>query len=458
MNNGEKHTNDLLSAYHDGEVTAAEREAVEKLLAESPEARAEFEDYQRISAELRDTIDNAPSIDVSDAVLASIRKPVAFRPEPHLASTKKSRSLRSVWPLGIAAAIAACVLIGIGLFLKQDVGPLGMPVAGEAIDHAATPPPRAMADHAAETMAFEPTPVESAGTMAESPPAASVAAGGMGRDGMYLSGENARPPAGVSVGDVYSYIKRTEAGDIVVVQAYVLDVRKAVDQLQVLLARNEIPTAQVSRLDGELLNFDAPAARPGNDLAVYVESDPERVKLALEDLHRQLGVPTNAIQGIQIAGVLDSPAAAGSTSFSQPTEELFLETEAPGRKSAVPAPKHRALIPHDRPAMSQQDRARFAIPEDPAASVAEPGDGSLPASRFDFQTVLNVSNSAINEQLRQQQIAPATAPETPKSNVVEPAAPLMAKSDAAGPPRPERRLRLLLVLQQRPPAVEAPRP
>lgn len=103
---------DRLMQHFDGELDGPDAEELERLLAESPEARALFRDFDTIGRVLRTSAEerSAPAADVADAVLARIeREPPRLRVVP---TVKPRASLATLVPaLGLALAAAAAVAL-----------------------------------------------------------------------------------------------------------------------------------------------------------------------------------------------------------------------------------------------------------------------------------------------------------------------------------------------------------
>lgn len=106
-----KPTNDLISAYHDGELSAAERAEVEQLLATSPAARAELESYQSLSGLLREAGRPTLSADLTPAVMQMIEQRMLL-PETATRPERKTRSgqVWTRWAVLIAAVAAGLIV------------------------------------------------------------------------------------------------------------------------------------------------------------------------------------------------------------------------------------------------------------------------------------------------------------------------------------------------------------
>lgn len=119
MTGFEKIGNWALHAYADGELDAAEREAVEKMLANDEEARALFEQWRRQKQEMKSAFDPVLSEPVPSSLLVSLRR----------------RNFGTFAPLRIAAALAIFLLGGAAGWLAAfGTGAVQSPtLAAEAI-------------------------------------------------------------------------------------------------------------------------------------------------------------------------------------------------------------------------------------------------------------------------------------------------------------------------------------
>ena len=109
----------LISAYHDGELSAAERVGVEHLLASSPEARAELESYRRQSGLLRESGRPTLTADLAPLVMHTIEQRMLL---PQTAARPQAISNGSNWGSGSWAgalvALTAAMMVAVS-FLPQ---------------------------------------------------------------------------------------------------------------------------------------------------------------------------------------------------------------------------------------------------------------------------------------------------------------------------------------------------
>lgn len=413
MTNGSNKLDDLLSAYHDGELSAAERQTVEQILQNSADARAELEDYQSISASLRSLPKERAPESFRNEVLDRIHsgapaKQIVTSQNP-VSARRRRRSFLAMVIGGVLTA--ACILLAVQGRFAADTERLHGVARTESSSRA--PDFEAPRGELGRSMASNDASAEN--REAENELAEGQSTGGI------AGGMGGFSAADASVGDVYSYFDQTGDGDIVVVEATVVDVRQAVDQLQVLFLNNSIPTTTVALDDeAELVQ------EPNSDLAIYVESDPSLINNALEQLRKELKRDdsrsedtildaeirsTNSFVDLKIAGTITSPA----NTLDPVGEALIGRLEEGAREYSDQALSGRRslwYVPGKYLKEPDAARARFSVPaeastEETPASAATPfgaRQGSPqpePAAPIaNYQTILNVSKSRLNEQLQ----------------------------------------------------------
>jgi len=305
MSNGSLPSRDLISAFHDGELAGHDLQAAEQLLEESADSRAELEDYRALSELLRELPAVSPPEGLRAAVMRRIEQASSAPPVQSATPTRPRRRWRFRVGLVVTMLTAAAALLVMlvrpdrvkneVLVADAEDGASAAPAMPELEAISAT---RGLAEEAADT----PTTSGSLDALA-------------GSGGVAAAGAAARPPDGFSIGDVYTYLEQTPDGDVMVVKAVVVDVRRAVDQLQVLLSKSEIPTISVAANDESFgaSSGAAPSrmffADPRQEVALYVESDPGRMIAALESLGGE-----DEFLSWQYAGVLDESQPAAQLS------------------------------------------------------------------------------------------------------------------------------------------------
>lgn len=137
-------SDELISAYFDGEVTPEQRAAVERLLAESDDAQRELNETARLSALLHSFPREAAPVDLVENVRRQTSQMAIPSTGPTNVSAPPSRWLE--WKSALISAVitmAACLIVGIGINLPQSsqvagINPQEMP-APMAMAPAPTP-------------------------------------------------------------------------------------------------------------------------------------------------------------------------------------------------------------------------------------------------------------------------------------------------------------------------------
>lgn len=417
MSNGSPQSNDLISAFHDGELAEQEREAAEQLLEESADSRAELEDYRALSELLRELPAASPLEGLRGDVMRQVERVKSAAPAASPASRPQRR-----W--GVRIAIVASTLTAAAALLVLLASPIreksGVTVA--RLDESSTASTADFASAAPVRL----NEMSDWGDGAVDSPAVSDALGSAG--GITAASSAARPPDGFSVGDVYTYLEQTPEGEVMVVNAVVVDVRRAVDQLQVLLSQSEIPTVSVAMTEEFGRDFRAGAAGRAvpsdaaeQDVALYVESDPGRMNAALS----KLGDEENFMSW-EYAGVLDETLpqvpqsrtrGAGNARLDE-AEAVEAQREPSLEYKAAPSagvqPQARGSVT-DR-SFRRAEGANELLPKNPEKSIPltrqpEPAglaesdvekqqrDSNLDMLTNGYQTVLQVPRAALEERL-----------------------------------------------------------
>ncbi|RMG37238.1 MAG: hypothetical protein D6725_09195 [Planctomycetota bacterium] len=320
---------ELLSAYLDGELAAAERAAVERWLSQSPEARETLEHFRAVSAAVREIrirplSDHFPSRLMQmlerEAVVEVATAAAEGGGGSRLASRASARRSARAWIAAAtcAAAVGVCVLWwpGVGPRLvgrhrakAPALGGASAPRAGALADKVAGSQEESGAGGAAEVAA------QPLGGFGEA--GAAVAAGVVGEPVPGAPGEEQlqfyvvrrdddgrqlwlrRSPEQLRIGDVVEAMAADDE-NVAVVQLNVVDRVEGLQRLQLLLAENAIPpTAQARVAVAENGGSGADRRAPENPAAdrvaagrfsetglfgVYVETDSSSLQMALQRL------------------------------------------------------------------------------------------------------------------------------------------------------------------------------
>jgi|GEM_PF-2322244 hypothetical protein len=359
----ESNKHELLSAYFDGELSPEDRQRAERMLEESVDARRDIDGVAELSELVKSLPTEPAPAELLSAVMRQAERDTLLPTNnaPPVASKVGSRSWMTV--IGGIAATAAAVLVTVQMLPTMtsspsassvaDVPPGGTIVADnqtirfgdERREFSDSSPPPMAFDKSSlnEQVAFgiggpptaeSPTADAPAGARPEmarsfkrgaaSPaPAESKSAGRLaGREAESVPQQpgNGGAPA-VAAKEAFSFnadvLQNARQGDVLpffitsgtkvtTFMVTVVDVKQALNQMQVLLARNDIP-AHMIESDGEADDKSATERKPkfGNKIklaeesasksrdtakqterlfAVYVETTPDRFTSALKDL------------------------------------------------------------------------------------------------------------------------------------------------------------------------------
>jgi hypothetical protein len=414
MSNGAPHINDLISALHDGELAGHEREAAEQLLEESADSRAELEDYRALSELLREL----PAVSAPDGMRAAVMRQIEReQPPAPVASPALRRQRPWRFRIGIIASMLTAAAALLVIFARPD-RPKHAPTLASASNGGETPPSSRVDEDAlvARTDMFRQKEMRDLAERTGDMPARSNWFDALGSTGgLAAASSAAQPPKGFSIGDVYTYLEQTPAGDVMVVSAVVVDVRRAADKLQVLLSQHQIPTVSVAVHDEAAGGFGggaagraAPADSAEQDVALYVESDPDRMNAALAGLDDEEG-----FLSWKYAGVLDQnePQIAQSSTFGSAGDkslpalnkaigaesERFLQLEPKGNSAA--GAQVRGSIPdrgYGRTAGARREILQRnegkGIPLPPQAEGAELAETEGSQKKQENETLADLSN------------------------------------------------------------------
>jgi len=382
----EKFSEELISAYFDGEVTAEERAQVEALLQSDPAARRALEEIRSLSGLVRQMPAPPAPQELSAAVLQNIERQMLLGPPAAQTAPARSASPgagRLPWIYGGGALAAAAVLfVAVSLLSNRgDDGaeianldhtiPVAAPAAGESFgvstaDHdfsaageparvasrsdrgAASPADVTEGNRPARTLAVPAAPAAPS-VVAESAPTASTLNG----RSRLVFGTEVRD---AEIGQVVQALEHQE-GRVTVVTLTVVDRMEGLRGFQSLLARNSISPEMVSVDNGAAVRDEAGAQSDASESAgdlvcLYVEAPSERLSAVLGELNRversNRALPANSMEQYQELLVNNSvaikqlePHLAGRSGanlepqFGDGDEASF----AKGRKSAPSAEK-----------------------------------------------------------------------------------------------------------------------
>ncbi len=291
-------TDDLLSAFHDGEITPAERAAAEQRLATSADARREFSEFQQISALLKELPPARLPSEFPQQVLQAIEREMLIPSQP-VDSTDAARTQSTRRWIGAAAVLtsAAGLLLLVralddrpGREVPKGQGLAGVPRLQSAPVEVAADSPLPMAADDSVSLAGK----------------SDLAAGAAGQNGVFANAPTntftrARIAGGASgdkfvldqaalrnadVGELVRAIQQTEAGEVAVVFLTVVDCKEGLDGLQFLLTKNHI-TRSEEEAKVKVDRLSPPAGGADEMQAVLVKSNAAQLATALNQLRQE---------------------------------------------------------------------------------------------------------------------------------------------------------------------------
>ncbi|MBI1313455.1 hypothetical protein GC176_19365 [bacterium] len=267
--------NERLSALIDGELADEERAALEQEVALSPELRHELAELRRVSAVVRELPQIPAPASLHGAVMAEIQQPV------HLGNDRPAGSGRAGGRpgmsrlLGLSAAVAVAIGAAVWFSQKNDSQIAGN--GGGAPEIISVQQGRREA--VANRSELRGSPAEST----ESVTGSRDITGGRGTVNvetrhrvLQISRDDL---TSARVGDIVEAVDAN--GDAVgVIRLTVVDRKLGVEALQVLLTAQQFETVNGSETE--------PNADQSSLVAVYVESDREKLSQAISEFRRQL--------------------------------------------------------------------------------------------------------------------------------------------------------------------------
>ena len=410
-------TDDLLSAFHDGEITSAERAAVEQQLADSAVTRRELAEIQQVSALLKELPRERLPSEFPQQVLQAIEREMLIPslttdPAPVLSRIASSQSGATRRWIGAAAVLTSAA----GLFLLvravDDHGNGNRAAVRQLAESSSTPlaqteladaptafggaAPRSMAadmSDLAERAKSVPEPVATTSAARSSgvlPPAGETA----------LESENLRfdrlSLRDTKIGDTIAAM-RTEGTEVAVVWVTVVDRQEGLAGLKLLLANKPIARMKT------LAKSDVAAKQKEKDStdqlhAVFVESNPEQLKVAMQKLRDENFFQSLEIdQPIEIAQLNDvgTGRSLGADKLGDRASSLQVASKADAAKSLPGAGSStRRVGAPDAPNAEK----RFASA--PAAKGPQVSNEQLPMQiTFDLSREALAQNS-LNQQSR----------------------------------------------------------
>jgi hypothetical protein len=446
---------EILSAYHDGELTGEERAAAERLLEESVEAREALEDM----AEVSDAVRSLPRPRAPEALRADVmERVVRLRPA---AAGKPRHTSRRVWIY--SAATAATALVAAALYqLSQPDAQLGALVADNRVSFTPAESPRPMRDAAAGPM-FD-TAVDAPGVESARFPLPSASTAVADSTGADLDGDALRSwlqslERVPTEGELLARIE-TNQDQPVLVEYLVVDVGLALDQVQVLLAQNGIQS-----LNQDLQPSEAAEGSRGRSMVIYVDAPQEQMLTALNDVDRQLKNVVAVNSNADVATWLNverkqlTPRLAGARAspIVPPVAEPQAQQPTPPKPSpaspgSLPAPASSGVRPENQRAPGESRTESGSVPQDKRVDATRETEGPPPpppATRVARDNALQYALPVTGEFQRRMATAPR---QTVGNNIPQRSAPApldRADADArANAPIPAPRAQILILLHQ----------
>jgi len=307
---------DLLSAYLDGELSPREREDVERLLAESKEARQELSELEQVGELLRqiprEALPSTFASQVLDVCLSETGEfdsttlsdlPAPGNQTPDSAPTSQTKRRIRFRTAGLTAALATLAAILIIVFPGSPETNHSEMAHHPSADQSAEAERNFSEDHSADLqdqpLASEGAEPDDAHNEAgvpqdvgfaeaqslkkrpsqESSDQAKTLATPAEADAVRQSGEVMERELSIAAAEKFRKSGNQQNGRVAVVKIRVPDRQQGLKELQSLLERHEIPTGASS---------NGQASKDGeNQLAVYVEADSDRFSAAMDDLKKQ---------------------------------------------------------------------------------------------------------------------------------------------------------------------------
>lgn len=290
-------SDDVLSAFLDGEASPQERAEVERRLETSPAARQELSELRAVSELVQDLPrQTLPGEFAAQVMQAAERRMLLPERQPAVATPVSSR--RRLY--GIAAAIAATAA---GLMLAMqynDQRPAGQGPAVANNDKPQVLPkePATVPNWQGDVTPAEPKKESRAVEVATKSPTESTAPGRISRPpGRPLANRPSPRPDELAPGQVVEALD-TSGGTITVVKLVAVDRVPGFSVLQKVLTDNAIPADSA----------ESASAKPGEKEALYVEATRDQLVVALREMQKAgFVVDPKNIEQLRV-DQLDAPA------------------------------------------------------------------------------------------------------------------------------------------------------
>ncbi len=341
---------ELLSAFHDGELNAVERTSVEQRLVASNEARQELSEIRQISTLLKEVSQRTLPAEFASQVLNGLEREMLI-PTDHLSGTSGAATVRTLlskskdslsrrWLMGVAAVVssAAGLLLMLQVFSpgSRSANQRGVELAGspnfasapDSLEVASADAPvsstaaggfgggsgprpmaapgAAVADQDSAKSSDRLAPTVAAKSKPQDQPTGFSPAKGNETSNLFFDQQKLRE---AEIGDVVEAV-RTVGEEIAVVKLTVVDRQNGFERLQLLLTKNQItadePGVGSKRDESDSVAKDsslkirakqpAPSVAESQQLlAVFVESDSQQMASVLKQLRE-----TDYLQSLEV--------------------------------------------------------------------------------------------------------------------------------------------------------------
>ncbi|MCA8995931.1 MAG: zf-HC2 domain-containing protein [Planctomycetaceae bacterium] len=413
------HSEELLSAYLDGELSPAERAEVERQLDASPELRDLLDEWSELGQSLRRLPGPSVPADFHQSLMADI---VRSQPAPQRHSDPLGRHLwRFAWKAILAASVVLAVgtamfqRIPVGNFVAMDAAPeaernIAMErVAAPAVELASADPeagaPFEMVAPLSRAESISPTDGEMAPVYIITKDQIREQLANLGR----------APMPGNSV----SVRRTTENGESpIVVDLVVVDAVDTVGQLEVLLKRQQASTPGEVIFEG-VEGIESPNPKDSQLFAVYLEMDGPHMAELL-----------NNVPALDAAVFVEESSGEATMLEQQSLASRGLGSRSPefpssnSLKEEVPIDEFRSRQAGNLKGRARKDQVRF----DFQAIVASQQPNSNPT----FPATIDQPDGALSQTRASRSVAESS----PAGTSPVPAAPNAVATTGAAPPSP----------------------